>query len=1255
MEDTELEEGEARFNDNDDNIDPDIALSYIDKRLDNVLGQFHKDFEGLISRESSGPRWGDYGSFLPMYKDPPTPHSHMKAPSFNKPCLNDSNRLLVASLNPVTPSGNVRPMTALNNRNVSGDQNALSASKDLKKSENITNPCEKRSLKVRIKVGFENLAKKKVEVCSSLGLISPSSSRSNNPDDSGGPPIESPSSLLRDMTSIFVPGNRLLSPLNENLLCLTETKTQTNGSIFVDDSISVSKREATQVAKKVMPFKKRETQKELVENKLFSPEFTCKEPDGSIEQKNIKKFSLDVNGNGRVKANTGPSICKSQPDAFKPETNHFKVKVPQRQSRLMGIQSGCKNEVDVSTNKTDRFEEKVGLKTTMREPLKVKVPQSIDKLPFERNSKLTCVSKENSRCSISRALKDKKGGQKDILKVRNSYKDILDTSVEDQVIQAKPLDVPTGNGTVKENYVNINGSSADVAVPQQTELGPADPSDNWVACDRCEKWRLLPIGIEPKSLPDKWVCSMLTWLPGMNVCDISQDETAKAVYEMNLYLMLQNQNSVSVNNVHSERMNSNVNLEITPNNRLKTSKVRPEGSSSSLMETSHSSMEYRPKRKCSSVSNEQLHEKKLVSMHANGGDVQPKRLKRKTESERDMSTLSDKNVEMNGKKRKLKDGWSESQPYANTTLESGEDRLGGNEKRLKTCCNTEEVKDNKVRTMKIRLSTSSKQNLAQDKNTEKVTCLNKDPESEKLVFAAAATSSCSKVVSGSCRRVSLQEEIKGGSPVGSVSSAAPIRRFNREKISPAGEPTVSRKAEVGGLVDSTRKEASKIRNNVMSNNEIVADTCSKMTRKVSENGVMIPHGSGNGSLSLFKDKDDRSRCQRTNIMASNLLLTDQEPFSNKIRKVEMDSSGGKKITRKRTSDISIGLEKKPTTSLTEHHPDSERKLNQKMCNSEITSLTVNKDMRKDLNEVEAKAETCSFRSVKITSLDGSGQNGSKIMKRPKDAANQNGKTLVTDPRKTNDDVGVKSFLKEYASGQTHALSAFNRANLSKEHAHRLKISGFESESTDAYFDSAMKLLYTASLLEENTTTSDLLTKPGGVDPVNVYSSSAKLSQLCAQEYEKRKEIAATALAYKCIEVACMKMVYCKSSVTKQDLQTNMHMTTLGESPSSSASDVDNLNNQAMDKTILSKSIVHPVNLAVARNQPSVTRLLDLTSDASIAMDASMKSRKAYKEVPVSVKRVVDFSFQNVKEFVSLVQNARDAINFQGSKGNSNMQ
>lgn len=71
-----------------------------------------------------------------------------------------------------------------------------------------------------------------------------------------------------------------------------------------------------------------------------------------------------------------------------------------------------------------------------------------------------------------------------------------------------------------------------------------------------------------------------------------------------------------------------------------------------------------------------------------------------------------------------------------------------------------------------------------------------------------------------------------------------------------------------------------------------------------------------------------------------------------------------------------------------------------------------------------------------------------------------------------------------------------------------------------------------------------------------------------------------------------------------------------------------------------------------------------TSDVSLAMDALKKSWDAYeaasaileevqyKEMIVSVKRVVDFSFHDVKEVVCLVQNAREAINRQGFKGNN---
>lgn len=36
--------------------------------------------------------------------------------------------------------------------------------------------------------------------------------------------------------------------------------------------------------------------------------------------------------------------------------------------------------------------------------------------------------------------------------------------------------------------------------------------EHWVCCDSCQKWRLLPYGMKPEHLPDKWLCSMLTWL-----------------------------------------------------------------------------------------------------------------------------------------------------------------------------------------------------------------------------------------------------------------------------------------------------------------------------------------------------------------------------------------------------------------------------------------------------------------------------------------------------------------------------------------------------------------------------------------------------------------------------------------------------------------------------------------------------------------------------------------------------------------------
>lgn len=34
------------------------------------------------------------------------------------------------------------------------------------------------------------------------------------------------------------------------------------------------------------------------------------------------------------------------------------------------------------------------------------------------------------------------------------------------------------------------------------------PTQLWVQCDACMRWRMLPDGIQRESLPDKWFCNL---------------------------------------------------------------------------------------------------------------------------------------------------------------------------------------------------------------------------------------------------------------------------------------------------------------------------------------------------------------------------------------------------------------------------------------------------------------------------------------------------------------------------------------------------------------------------------------------------------------------------------------------------------------------------------------------------------------------------------------------------------------------------
>ncbi|XP_028093595.1 uncharacterized protein LOC114293683 [Camellia sinensis] len=257
MEETELEEGETcsyQYND-DSTIDPDVALSYIDEKLHDVLGHFQKDFEGGVSAENLGAKFGGYGSFLPAYQRPPVwsrPKTPLKVHNCNTPRSPNNLHLEGGRHNSVVPSSaSLSARHGLSSTNAALLHSLRSSNNDLSKrdigmssahcaeesssrcelAKNCAQPSDQKTLKVQIKVGSDNLStQKNAEIYTDLGLdILPSSSLNESPTDSEGfsherldAPEESPTSILQIMKSFPVHGNLLLYPHPDDLIYMIE-------------------------------------------------------------------------------------------------------------------------------------------------------------------------------------------------------------------------------------------------------------------------------------------------------------------------------------------------------------------------------------------------------------------------------------------------------------------------------------------------------------------------------------------------------------------------------------------------------------------------------------------------------------------------------------------------------------------------------------------------------------------------------------------------------------------------------------------------------------------------------------------------------------------------------------------------------------------------------------------------------------------------------------------------------------------------
>ncbi|KAK9020056.1 hypothetical protein V6N11_054551 [Hibiscus sabdariffa] len=692
-ENSEPEEGEAcYYGDDDDTINPDTAFSYLDEKIKNVLGHFQKDFEGGVSAENLGAKFGGYGSFLPTYERSPSRLSHPKTPQRNSSTPRSTNNLSMEGAFQKLKAPPSAPLTARPG-NASCSSGIIAAKHDSHLSLNHVAqkpalkdgsfnraeiPTDQKTLKVRIKMGSDTKVQKNSAIYSGLGLDdSPSSSLGNSPEESGGTVTaspgttnESPAKILQVMTSYHVPGGLLVSPLNDSLLCLLGKEKEEpsrdsttipmlkgcpeNSSGFIDESILGNGKDPSEKKtkfvigkskkvleskhgncvnvendKKLLIRKKSENEiaggKELLANGLKhtalsnsvnvvdSMEATLRVCDlseeanqdgsrgGLFSSDSSKKDSLES-----ISVKSRSSGKKKKRDIQRSSVEKVReqsvVSSGKNVSLDLGDYGGSKcNQNTTPLKRKEDSKAKVYQEATFHVQNEINIPSKMDKTLFvskkskgsnntgqiadsmKENLRLDAVATSKDTTSYSQSFSSGKSKmhklklQKD--KVRDSHRDASDINFKQKRDKRDPStrlvhNRPKGSGPVdfereQNGYLDkskeifsdrtVDNQVLEMDAPgvaplltcktlasQTTPSAAAAPvviEENWVQCDRCHKWRLLPFDTRPEQLPEKWLCSMLNWLPGMNRCDISEDATTKALNALYQIPVAENQNN----------------------------------------------------------------------------------------------------------------------------------------------------------------------------------------------------------------------------------------------------------------------------------------------------------------------------------------------------------------------------------------------------------------------------------------------------------------------------------------------------------------------------------------------------------------------------------------------------------------------------------------------------------------------------------------------------------------------------------------
>ncbi|KAI3679006.1 hypothetical protein L6452_38312 [Arctium lappa] len=1503
---TEVEEGEACFqnnNDDDDStIDPDISLSYIDEKIQDVLGHCQKEFEGGVSAENLGAKFGGYGSFLPTYQRSPVwPHpktppkvltysahaspnnAHVEVGHQNS--VSQSSASQPARHGPASFSGGSAPAPAprrssMNDKSkqepptssaMHGDKSAFNGQQTV---NDFASGSDQKSLKVRIRVGSDNMStRRNAEIYSGLGLdVSPSSSLEISPVDSDGffhvphdGPDESPTSILEMMTLFPIRGSRLLSPLSYDVLHLTENKGSQESTVTALHGSDLGKTDQNVLGEKPKSSETNTVSMEstngidvhngtgiLAKKETSVDNMVCEElvsnprrqPLPSNAQRNMGEFGKDA-AFGLDPDDDFSDIAKDE-DPVLPGYDRRVEQLNGNSGSVGKVWEGnnttcdennsgfpTKADSDVSCGSKNSGlvkarKQKDGRKAPLREKDTMKSVHG-SKTPSSGGKR---KSKGRVLDNISQNIDMSKSGLKNDAftsrgknnaygsksgKARETYKDFFgELDLEHEDPDETAFEKPSRGG-LKDSIVNEKGTLENKVVkksqkPSSSTLYPRVGShgplignglgsdavvatvapvvnEDWVCCDKCEKWRLLPPGVNPGSLPEKWLCSMLDWLPGMNRCSISEEETTKAITSRfpgpSLVQGFQpvhpggpQLRAISLDASYPDGRNRHFGSEIPSvgvkkKHELKdlTNEVkqeRPSSSSNSAKKNLHTSYRSRSVNGAnrsprineaefqdSGESRDMIAEKDRSKRKGNdkrsgnfvdeGNNIHRSKVSNKRESTQDFPR-DFKKVKTDGNHGTDEDWTSDhggavfkASCSSSSGLPAGISRndRGKLDHRPKDKNPVSKVSafdqenqnqtssnDGTFRTGKSNKTDVAKKRKANEfegtgkyvkeasetngRTEKKVRVLKSGDEGEKnvedfsrrdtvrVVSSVAATSSSSKV-SGSRKTKADNQETKG-SPVESVSSS-PMRILNIDKF------TSSRRnirgnddpQDAPGPKKCPQDDDAQIATHRQGKEKIVPfsefETCHVAGGGVGTSGhcnqvETSSHGHNeermksnqshsNGSRSRKHGKGSSLRSKEKSRSRSDIIDKGTPQISKPLNEnVDYRQKGGRKSDNlangSASKELPLGGNAKTFgQSDRRHHDGSDVRIdaNSSQDGKPPSKTDVSGRGKSHSLPPSGKGQNGIERQENggnLVSLDAARRSDSSKASKPnKKAQNPNGKQPMNTEHSTpdrhkggNDDYAPVTLVRDISNQAT--TNALREATNLKHMADRMKNSGSSLESRALYIQAALKFLHVASLFE--SCHSQTGRYGDMIQSMSIYSSTAKLCEYCAHEYERTKEMATASLAYKCMEVAYLKVIYSSHATACKDvneLQTSLQIGPTSESPSSSASasDLDNMNNNpaTVDKAASAKGLNAPQiagnHVIAARNKPNFMRILNFTQDVNSAMEASRKSRSAFaassakQEASLSaVKKALDFNFHDVEELLRLVRVAMEVIN-----------